>query len=98
MALDITVHDLIASRGGAISPAAKLSVGMAAQTVALGAQSTVINGPATLCLIAGEGQRIALTKTPGYAAPSASGIKLLAGVERWYDIGAGAFYINAVAG
>lgn len=98
MPLNITVHSELTPRYGVAAEAPIIDSSTPAQAVALGAQSTVINGPALLCLIADEGQRISVTQTPGYAAPLASGVKLLAGLERWYRIRAGAWYINAVAG
>lgn len=99
MPLNITVHALVAPQYGSIPPAADIDENAAAQVVALGAISTAITGPCTLCLIADEGERISVSRSNVFAAPAASGIKLLPNVERWYNIKrTGPFYINAIAG
>ena len=98
MPLNITVHSSLASPQGVSAQAPSLDGNTTAQVVALGAQSTLLNGPALLCLVADEDQRVSIQTTAGYAAPQASGVKLKAGVERYYTIGSGASYINCQAG
>lgn len=98
MALNITVHDPLSLANGAMPQAPRLNDSTAAQVVALGAQSTVITGPALLCLLPDEDQRVSAARAAGYVAPASTGIKLKAGVERWVTIAAGGWYINAVAG
>jgi len=97
--LNVTVHAPLPQSQGLAAQAPTFDGGTTAQVVALAAASTAIFGPAMLCLIADEDQRIGISLTPGYAAPSASGVKLKAGVERYLAIAAlGPWYISAVAG
>lgn len=98
MPLNITVHSPLSSPQGVAAQAPSLDSSTTAQVVALGAQSTILNGPALLCLVADEDQRVSVQGVAGYAAPAVSGVKLKAGVERYVTIGSGASYINCVAG
>ena len=98
MPLNITFHSPLLAPQGVAAQAPLLDTFTTAQIVALGAQSTIINGPAMLCLVADEDQRISAQIAPGYSAPAASGMKLKAGVERYVTVGIGPWYINCVAG
>jgi len=97
MSLNITLHNPLRLQNGSMPQAA--SIGNAtAQVVALGQQSTLLAKGALLCLIGDEDQRISFSTSSGYVAPAADGIKLKAGVERWYTLDTAAGYINCVAG
>lgn len=98
MALNISVFNPMLLRGGAMPQAPMLTADLASQVVALGAQSTLIAGPALVCLVPDEDSRVTLTRTPGYAAPAATALKLKAGAERYFDLPTGGNYINVVAG
>jgi hypothetical protein len=98
VALNIRVHPPLASPQGVALQAPTLDNTITAQVVALGAVSTLINGPAMVCLNADEGQRVAALPTGGYSAPSASGIKLPAGVNTFFALPIGPWYISCVAG
>ena len=98
MPLNITAFSIRQLRYGAIPPAPLLDTNAAPQVVALGAASTVINGPCLIRLIADEDQRISASKQASYVAPSATGVKLKAGVAQDFELATGAWYINAVAG
>ena len=97
--LNITVHSALTSSQGISAQAPTFDGNTTAQVVALGAASTPISGPALLCVIADEDQRIGISATAGYTAPAASGVKLKAGVERYLSLSAsGPWYVSAVAG
>lgn len=99
MPLNITVHNPLQLRNGVMPQAPLLDLNVVAQVVALGAQSTpVINGPCLVCLIADEDQRITPVTSGVYAAPSAAGIKLKAGVERYFELPKGTWFFNVAAG
>lgn len=98
MPLNITVHSSLASPQGVSAQAPSLDGNTTAQVVALGAQSTLLNGPAMLILIGDEDQRVSVQTTAGYIAPLASGVKIKAGVERYVTIGSGPSYISCMAG
>ena len=98
MSLNITSYSPMLSPQGVTAQAPSLDGNTVAQVVALGAQSTAISGPALLCLISDEDQRVSLQLVAGYSAPSAAGIKLKAGVERYVIVGGGTNYISCVAG
>ena len=99
MPLNITVHSSLSAPQGVQAPAPTFDNTVLAQVVALGAASALIAGPALICLIADEDQRVGISLNSPYAAPSASGLKLKAGVERYFNIAAnGPWYISCVAG
>ena len=98
MPLNITVHSSLSIVQGVASQAPSLDGNTTAQVVALGGQSTVLNGPALLILVADEDQRISFQTTAGYSAPLVTGVKLKAGVERYVTIGSGPSYLSCVAG
>ena len=98
MSLNITAFSLRTLRNGALPLTPLLDATAGATVVALGAQSGPIPGPCLIRLIADEDQRISASKTAGYVAPAATGIKLKAGIAQDYELPAGVWYINAVAG
>jgi hypothetical protein len=98
MPLNITVHDPLRPVHGAMPQAPGLTAATAAQIVALGAASAGIAGPALVCLIPDEDCRIAASRTGGYVAPAAAGIKLKMGSERFFTLADGTWYVSVIAG
>lgn len=98
MSLNLTAFSLRTLRNGALPLTPLLDNNAGATVVALGQQSPAITGPCLIRLIADEDQRISATKAAGYVAPAATGIKLKAGIVQDYELPAGVWYINAVAG
>lgn len=84
------VHNL----SGAGAGAAGVHSVLAAST-----DSAAIAGPCQLVLIADEGQRVVLTKGAAAGAdPAATGMKLVAGGARAFDLGAGNWFVRWIAG
>ena len=98
MPLNVTVHAPLASPQGVLAAAPTVDLNTSSFTVALGAQSVAINGPALLLLNADEDERVTVTQTLTYAPPAATGYKLRAGADRFVNLSSGTWYINVAAG
>lgn len=104
MALNLTVHDPLRLQNGAMPQTVAIDEATGAaspsgQIVALGAQSAAFAGPCVLRLIPDENQRVQLSRTAGYAAPAASGIRLMANTLDFLEVRkSGTFYLNVAAG
>ena len=99
MPLNIRVHaPLAAAQGVALQAPTLDNTSTFPQVVALGTASTVINGPCMVCLNPDEDQRIAALPTAAYGAPAAAGVKLRLGVDHYFALGSGPWYISCVAG
>jgi hypothetical protein len=97
MALNISVFDQLALRQGAAAAAPKLDASVVSQAPAAGVASTVITGPALVCVLADEDQKIATRKTAGAAlTAAATGVKIKAGAERYFELPSGLWFIAGV--
>lgn len=67
--------------------------------LAASTDSAAIVGPCQLVLIPDEGQRVVLTKGAAAGAdPAVTGMKLVAGGARAFDLGAGNWFVRWIAG
>lgn len=98
MALNITVFDPPAPSYGATPVAPRLDANVTSSIVTTGAVSGAISGPALVCLLPDEDQRVRVAKTSGAAAAQAADLKLKAGAERYFLLPPGGWYIGNVAG
>ena len=99
MPLNIRVHAPLSTVQGVALQAPTLdNISTFSQVVALGAASSLLNGPCIICLNPDEDQRIAALPTPAYVAPLASGVKLRLGQNSYFALPSGPWYISCVAG
>jgi hypothetical protein len=100
MPLNISVFGNPVTRNGAFQFAQQLNASASglAQAVALAAQSVAVVGPCEISLIPDEDQRILVQNAVNANQPTASGIKLKAGIERRFILPQGNFYFTPIAG
>lgn len=99
MALNVSIHTALAAPQGVALQAPVFDVGTLAIVVALNNASAAIVGPCLVCLVADEDERIDFNLTATFVNPTSTGVKLKAGVERYYNIVTpGPWYISCITG
>lgn len=95
MALDLSIHDLPTIRNGSQTPAARLPA-VATPTVALDTPSAGIAGPCLVRMMAGEDARFDI-RADADDLDAAGGILIKAGVDYFWELPPGVWFIEATA-